>query len=117
MAADRFKTLDFNYIVSHRTRILNLTSNLSPQLEQLSLALSHSLPPVLASHRPTIPSWALPADKAILPAGEEEDNTEHKEGVAYWMEVKETLDREAEEMKRERRRAWEKFKGIPEGSN
>mgnify|MGYP001579524992 FL=1 len=43
--------------------------------------------------------------------GDEEANEEHKAGVAYWVHVKETLDREAEEMKLERRRAWEKLRG------
>ena len=31
--------------------------------------------------------------------------------MAYWVEVKETLDREAEERLVERRKAWERLKG------
>ncbi|KAL8293631.1 hypothetical protein RQP46_000332 [Phenoliferia psychrophenolica] len=79
-------------------------------LESLSLALSHSLPGVFSSHRPALPAWALPPTKEASTPGDEEANEEHKEGVAYWVHVKETLDREAEEMKLERRRAWEKLR-------
>jgi hypothetical protein len=79
------------------------------QLESLSLSLSHSLPTALEARRPSVPEWALPAAKAVIKPGEEEDSIEHKEGVAYWVDVKETLDREAEEDLRARRQKWEEL--------
>lgn len=81
-------------------------------LESLSLALSHRLPPVLDAHRPEIPAWALPTPKVIEKPGEEEENEEHKDGVAYWVEVQETLDREAAERLVERAAKWEKIKAA-----
>lgn len=103
---------------THRLRTsalakLNLLSPPPPriQLESLSLALSHSLPTAFSSRRPSLPSWAQPATKEPSTPGAEEANDEHREGVAYWVHVKETLDREAEELKRERRRAWERIQG------
>ena len=86
--------------------------NSTRQLESLSLALSHRLPPVLDSHRPAIPAWALPTAKLVETPGEEEENDEHKEGVAYWVEVKEILDREAEERVVLRRKQWEKISNV-----
>lgn len=86
--------------------------NSTRQLESLSLALSHRLPPVLDSHRPAIPAWALPTAKQVETPGEEEENEEHKEGVAYWVEVKEILDREAEERLVLRRKQWEKIENA-----
>lgn len=59
-----------------------------------------------------MPSWAQPKEGIISPAGIEEDNLEHKEGVAYWDEVREILDREAAELKIERRRKWENLVGA-----
>ncbi|ORY84195.1 hypothetical protein BCR35DRAFT_313564 [Leucosporidium creatinivorum] len=77
----------------------------SAALDSLSLALSHRLPSSLP--RPSVPSWALPTSSPsdITTPGPEEDSAEHKEGVAYWLGVKETLDREAEERVLERRKS------------
>lgn len=80
------------------------------QMEGLSLALSHRVEPAMMANRPTIPAWALPTSKTPTTPGEEEENEEHKEGVAYWVEVKETLDREAEERLVERRARFDKLK-------
>ncbi|ORY52838.1 hypothetical protein BCR35DRAFT_18715 [Leucosporidium creatinivorum] len=85
------------------------------QLDSLSLALSHRLPTTLP--RPSVPSWALPSSSPsdITTSGPEEDSAEHKEGVAYWLGVKETLDREAEERVVERRKRWEEVRRAREG--
>lgn len=95
------------------------------QLESLSLALSHSLPPILASHRPALPAWALPASPppdSPLPAGTNlhpsnpaptelagpDSDADSQEGISYWTEVKQTLDREAEERVARRKAEWER---------
>ncbi|GAA6062973.1 hypothetical protein JCM10212_005732 [Sporobolomyces blumeae] len=91
-------------------------------LEGLSLALTHQVSPTLDEHRPSLPSWALPStwsstrstegSQSRTASGrldEDEDATEREE-LSYWAQVKETLDREAEEKKRDRRAAWERMR-------
>ncbi|KAM0753289.1 hypothetical protein T439DRAFT_378988 [Meredithblackwellia eburnea MCA 4105] len=99
-------------------------------LESLSLALSHTIPSKLASRRPNLPTWLQPSSLKSSPSSEEgeaakggnrqeedEVKEEDREGVAYWVEVKETLDREAEESKERRRKEWESLKaGTGAGS-
>ena len=82
-------------------------------MEGLSLALSHRLAPALEASRPSLPSWAQPKEKSQTEKEKEEDRREEeenettKEELGYWREVKETLDREAEERRTERRMRWE----------
>ncbi|GAA5967541.1 hypothetical protein JCM11641_005689 [Rhodosporidiobolus odoratus] len=84
-------------------------------LEGLALALSHHVTPVLDANRPTLPSWALPShsspdtlDDRVTPAEEEEE-------LSYWSSIKQELDKEAEENKRERQGTWERMRRRAEG--
>ncbi|KWU42023.1 hypothetical protein RHOSPDRAFT_27242 [Rhodotorula sp. JG-1b] len=82
-------------------------------VESLALSLQHRLPSVFDAHRPSLPDWATPssssqAESLPLEQGSSEiKDKEAEEEMSYWASVKETLDREAEENRRERRRAWE----------
>ncbi|TKA58121.1 hypothetical protein B0A53_00523 [Rhodotorula sp. CCFEE 5036] len=83
-------------------------------VESLALALQHRLPSVFDAHRPSLPDWATPssspqAESSPLEqeSSEVKDKEEEEEEMSYWASVKETLDREAEENRRERRTAWE----------
>ncbi|GAA5915359.1 uncharacterized protein JCM6883_006809 [Sporobolomyces salmoneus] len=86
-------------------------------MEGLSLALSYRLGTKLQESRPSLPSWALPTSKPdeVTPvAFTTQDRTEREETeeeeMSYWRDVKETLDREAEERKRTRREKWEELR-------
>ncbi|GAA6048590.1 hypothetical protein JCM3770_002044 [Rhodotorula araucariae] len=83
-------------------------------LEGLALALQHRLPGVLDAHRPVVPSWALPSSSPVLSpdAPAPADPAKEEEELSYWASVKETLDREAEEDRRERR-AMDELRKIP----
>ncbi|GAA5820804.1 hypothetical protein JCM11251_003168 [Rhodosporidiobolus azoricus] len=80
-------------------------------LESLALALSENVSPVLDANRPSLPSWALPSPKttsdssvaSFIPQEEEDE-------LSYWQSIKDTLDKEAEESKVERRTAWERMR-------
>ncbi|BGP16740.1 hypothetical protein JCM10213_009157 [Rhodosporidiobolus nylandii] len=81
-------------------------------LEGLALALSHHVSPVLDANRPSLPAWALPSSgdspsdvvaSPQIPADEEEE-------LSYWASIKQELDKEAEERKKERAGAWERMK-------
>ncbi|GAA5983807.1 hypothetical protein JCM10908_005934 [Rhodotorula pacifica] len=82
-------------------------------VESLALALQHRLPSVFDAHRPSIPDWATPSSSsssspppAVETSSLREQETEAEE-LSYWSSIKETLDREAEENRREKRSAWE----------
>ncbi|GAA5862914.1 hypothetical protein JCM8547_003619 [Rhodosporidiobolus lusitaniae] len=84
-------------------------------LDSLALALQHQVSPVLDSHRPSLPSWALPSAKPDSPPASSSPNSpdatpDGEEELSYWASLKEELDREAEERKAERRAAWERMK-------
>ncbi|GAA6005992.1 uncharacterized protein JCM10292_005639 [Rhodotorula paludigena] len=81
-------------------------------LESLALALQHRLPGVFDAHRPTVPAWALPSAQpaAEAPSVSSADAAKEEEELSYWTSIKETLDREAEENRRERRGAWERMR-------
>ncbi|GAA5896863.1 hypothetical protein JCM8208_007110 [Rhodotorula glutinis] len=76
-------------------------------LEGLALALQHRLPGVFDEHRPSVPSWAQPSSTSRTTDAVADPATEAEE-LSYWASVKETLDREAEEDRVERRGAWER---------
>ncbi|GAA5925881.1 uncharacterized protein JCM15063_005151 [Sporobolomyces koalae] len=97
-------------------------------IESLSLALSHRLGPTLRENRPTLPAWALPSSTTQPPTTTSKDvereplvdrignrrvqdakGEEEEEELSYWTEVKETLDREAEERKRQRLEQWQEL--------
>lgn len=93
------------------TRALTEPRHLSarPQLEGLALALQHRLPGVFDEHRPTVPAWAQPSSTSRTTDAPSDPATEAEE-LSYWASVKETLDREAEEDRVERRGAWERMR-------
>ncbi|GAA5961159.1 hypothetical protein JCM3765_001248 [Sporobolomyces pararoseus] len=85
-------------------------------MDELSLALTHRLGDTLKENRPNSPSWALPTSSSspspTTPLEESQSTTSKEvdeEAVSYWSQVKETLDREAEEKKIERSEKWRKF--------
>ncbi|GAA5945141.1 hypothetical protein JCM3775_004868 [Rhodotorula graminis] len=78
-------------------------------LEGLALALQHRLPGVFDEHRPSVPAWAQPSSTSRTTDAVADPATEAEE-LSYWASVKETLDREAEEDRVERRGAWERMK-------
>ncbi|KAK4048285.1 hypothetical protein OIO90_005904 [Microbotryomycetes sp. JL221] len=86
--------------------------------ESLALALSHSVPNKIENHRPTIPSWIKPKDKdqfdksttTTTTTTKDDEKESEEEELSYWSSLKETLDREAFEMKLQRQKAWNELK-------
>lgn len=89
-------------------------------MDELSLALTHRLGDTLKENRPNLPSWALPTSSSNSKEEEKSHSSDtsssssssrevDEEAVSYWSQVKETLDREAEEKKIERKEKWRKF--------
>jgi hypothetical protein len=83
-------------------------------MEELSLALTHRLGDTLKENRPSLPSWALPSTTTALTPSTTNDNAdeedeEDEEALSYWNQVKETLDKEAQERKLERKVKWQEF--------
>ncbi|GAA5864186.1 hypothetical protein JCM3774_001250 [Rhodotorula dairenensis] len=79
-------------------------------VESLALALQHRLPSIFDAHRPSIPEWATPSSSTTASPEanvEQVADSAEEEEMSYWDSIKETLDREAEENRRERRAAWE----------
>ncbi|GAA5853217.1 hypothetical protein JCM3766R1_000198 [Sporobolomyces carnicolor] len=84
-------------------------------MDGLSLALTHRLGGTLKEHRPSLPAWALPSSSPSSSPSPSETSSSKRdkevddEATSYWSQVKETLDREAEERKLERSEQWTRF--------
>ncbi|GAA6043471.1 hypothetical protein JCM8097_000727 [Rhodosporidiobolus ruineniae] len=99
-------------------------------LDTLALELSHRVTPFLHDNRPSVPAWALPSssssstdspspspDSSSAPASDPDASAEAQEELSYWASIKETLDREAEERKVERKSAWERMRRRAESGS